>query len=75
MGMTGFMNPLKLTCEDHNGHNSVYIVEWDGKDWQRASDWFSPMTELVQPLLDKAAADYVASNSPWPERDVPCAGQ
>ncbi|WP_321344739.1 ABC transporter substrate-binding protein [Breoghania sp.] len=73
MGMTDFMAPLKMSCEDHNGHGPLYIVEWDGKDWQKASDWFEPMNEVVQPLLEAAAQDYVASNSPWPERDVPCA--
>ncbi len=73
MGMTDFMNPLKLSCEDHNGHNAVYIVEWDGKDWKKARDWFEPMTDVVQPLLETAADEYVKANSPWPERDVPCA--
>ncbi|ADZ69265.1 ABC transporter substrate-binding protein [Polymorphum gilvum] len=75
MGMTDFMAPLKLSCEDHNGHNDVYVVEWDGTTWQRATDWFSPMVDVVQPLLVAAAEEYVKTNAPWPERDVPCAGE
>jgi branched-chain amino acid transport system substrate-binding protein len=73
MGMTGFANPLKLSCEDHSGHNSVYIVEWDGKDWKKASDWFTPMEDVVKPMLEAAAKEHVEKNAPWPERTEPCA--
>lgn len=73
MGMEGFALPMKLSCSDHSGHHKVYVVEWDGKDWQKSGDWFSPDTAMVQPLLEKAAADYAESNAPWPERTEACA--
>ena len=73
MGMEGFALPMKLSCEDHSGHHKVYVVEWDGKDWQKSGDWFSPDVEMVKPLLKKAAEDYAASNAPWPERTEACA--
>ncbi|MBU2483986.1 MAG: ABC transporter substrate-binding protein [Alphaproteobacteria bacterium] len=72
MGMEGFALPMKLSCEDHSGHHKVYVVEWDGKDWQKSGDWFSPDVDMVKPLLKKAAEEYVASNAPWPERTEPC---
>jgi branched-chain amino acid transport system substrate-binding protein len=71
-GMEGFMAPLKLSCEDHSGENDVFVQQWDGKTWQKVSDWFAPMKEVVRPMLVKAAEDYVASNQPWPERTEPC---
>ena len=37
------MRPMQMTCDDHNGHNPVYVQEWDGKNWKQASDWFEPM--------------------------------
>jgi len=73
MGMEGFALPMKLSCEDHSGHHKVYVVEWDGKDWQKSGDWFSPDVEMVKPLLKKAAEEYAASNAPWPERTEACA--
>jgi branched-chain amino acid transport system substrate-binding protein len=73
MGMEGFALPMKLSCEDHSGHHKVYVVEWDGKDWQKAGDWFAPDVDVVKPLLKKAAEDYAASNAPWPERTEACA--
>jgi branched-chain amino acid transport system substrate-binding protein len=73
IGLEGFMRPVQVTCEDHNGHHSVYVQEWDGTTWKPASDWFEPMTDVVQPLLEQAAEEYVKSNAPWPERTEPCA--
>ncbi|MEW5423518.1 ABC transporter substrate-binding protein [Amorphus sp. 3PC139-8] len=72
-GLDGFMSPLKLTCSDHSGENDLYIQQWDGENWQKVSDWFPPMKEVVRPMLVKAAEEYVASNQPWPERSEPCA--
>ncbi|WP_026379907.1 ABC transporter substrate-binding protein [Afifella pfennigii] len=73
MGLEGFMRPVKVSCEDHSGHHEVYVQEWDGQTWVPASDWFSPMTDVVSPLLEAAAEEYVKSNAPWPERQVECA--
>ncbi len=73
MGMEGFALPMKLSCEDHSGHHKVYVVEWDGKDWQKSGDWFSPDVAMVKPMLETAAAEYAASNAPWPERTEACA--
>ena len=73
-GLEGFMQPIKLSCEDHSGHGQMYVQTWNGEAWEPASDYFGPMTDVVQPLLEAAAKDYTESNAPWPERQVPCAG-
>jgi branched-chain amino acid transport system substrate-binding protein len=72
IGLKGFMPPVKVTCEDHSGSHAVYVQQWDGKAWQKASDWFTPMTDVVRPMLEQAAADYVAANPGWPKRTEPC---
>ena len=71
IGMAGFAAPMKLTCEDHNGHNKVYVAQWDGTKWTKGSEWMDPLKEEVMPLLDAAAADYAKSNN-WPARTEPC---
>ncbi|MET0481575.1 MAG: ABC transporter substrate-binding protein [Aestuariivirgaceae bacterium] len=71
IGLEGFMAPMKVTCEDHNGHHSVYVQEWDGKQWKPISDWFEPMKDVVRPMLEQAAAEYVAKNKP-PGRTESC---
>jgi len=72
IGLKGFMPPVKVTCEDHSGSHAVYVQQWDGKAWQKAIDWFTPMTDVVRPMLEQAAADYVAANPGWPKRTEPC---
>lgn len=71
IGMEGFAAPMKLTCEDHNGHNKVYVAQWDGTKWVKGSEWMDPIKEEVMPLLDAAAADYAKANN-WPARTEPC---
>ncbi len=73
IGLDGFTNPIQVTCKNHSGGHPVYIQEWDGKNWKRASDDITPMADVVGPLLDKAAAEYTTKNAPWPKRTEACA--
>jgi hypothetical protein len=44
----------------------------DGAKWVKISDWIEPMKDKVQPLLKKAAADYIQKNTGWPKRTEAC---
>ena len=57
LGMKGFTHPLKVTCEDHEGGGPVMFQQWDGKAWNRISDWIPVMRELVRPKIEAAAAE------------------
>ncbi len=72
IGLAGFGPPIHVSCNDHNGHGSVYVQQWDGKNWVKVSDWISPVKDKVMPLLDEAAKDYVGKNQPWPKRAEAC---
>jgi branched-chain amino acid transport system substrate-binding protein len=72
LGLENFAGPVNVTCTDHSGHHATYVQQWDGTKWVKASDWTTPMTDKVQPLLDAAAQDYVTKNQPWPKRTEPC---
>ena len=73
LGFPNFGTPIHVTCADHNGHSAVFMDQWDGKQWHRASSLIKPMTDKVEPLLKEAAADYVKNNAGWPKRTEPCA--
>ena len=73
LGMEGFASPVKVTCEDHNGHHKLFVAEWDGSKWTKGSDWTDPMKELVRPLLVQDAKDYAEKNTGWPKRNESCA--
>ncbi len=72
LGLPGFGSELKVTCEDHNGHQSAYMMQWDGAKWNKIGDWIQPMKEKVIPLLEAAAKDYTEKNAGWPKRTEPC---
>jgi len=72
LGLPGFAAPINVTCENHNGHHSAYMQQWDGQKWVKVSDWISPMKDKVNPLIDAAAKDYVSKNQPWPKRTEAC---
>ncbi|WP_436639179.1 ABC transporter substrate-binding protein [Microbaculum sp. FT89] len=73
IGLEGFAPAIKMSCSDHSGHHNMYIAQWDGEKWTQATDWFAPMTDVVQPLLAAAAKEYAEKNAPWPERTEACA--
>ena len=65
IGLPGFTNPIKVTCEDHAGAHPIYIQQWDGKGWNKVSDWITPMTDRVRPKLVAAAEEWVADKPDW----------
>jgi branched-chain amino acid transport system substrate-binding protein len=74
IGMEGFAAPVKVTCDDHNGHHRVYVAVWDGQKWSAnagGSDWIAPMSDRVRPLLEAAAKDFAEKNN-WPKRTEAC---
>ncbi|MDH3452186.1 MAG: ABC transporter substrate-binding protein, partial [Gammaproteobacteria bacterium] len=58
IGLDGFTIPMSTNCTDHAGSHPVYIQKWNGKNWERASDWITPMTQRVRGLLETAADKY-----------------
>jgi branched-chain amino acid transport system substrate-binding protein len=56
LGMKGFIRPITVTCENHEGTNGqVMIEQWDGKAWKPLSEWMDPMRDILRPKLEEAA--------------------
>lgn len=73
IGLPDFSPPItNVNCNDHNGHGSAFMQQWDGQKWVKVSDWIEPMKDKVMPLLDKAANDYVSKATGWPKRTEKC---
>jgi branched-chain amino acid transport system substrate-binding protein len=72
MGMEGFANPMKLSCTDHSGHNKVFVSQWDGTKYVKASDWMEPMKDIVRPLIEEEAKSFVGKDPGWPKRSEAC---
>ena len=58
LGATGFMQPIKLSCKDHEGGGAVKFQQWDGSKWVVISDWIESDQSIVRPMIEESAAQY-----------------
>jgi branched-chain amino acid transport system substrate-binding protein len=58
LGLEGMMQPLKVSCNDHEGVRRARIHQWTGSEWVFVSDWIEADNSLLRPMVDKAAAAY-----------------
>jgi branched-chain amino acid transport system substrate-binding protein len=58
LGATGLIQPLKVTCSDHEGGGAVKFQQWDGQKWKVISDWIQPDRKLVREMVEDSAAKY-----------------
>jgi branched-chain amino acid transport system substrate-binding protein len=58
LGFEGLVNPLKVTCGDHEGARRARVHQWDGQKWQFVSDWIEADTAYLRPKMEAAAAAY-----------------
>ena len=58
LGAVGLMQPLKVSCMDHEGGGAVKFLQWDGKRWNVISDWISSDQSIVRPMIEASAAQY-----------------
>ncbi|WP_085316082.1 ABC transporter substrate-binding protein [Derxia lacustris] len=61
LGATGLMQPIKLSCADHEGGGSVKFTQWDGKQWKVISDWVAADRKLLRPLIEASSTEYAKS--------------
>ena len=60
LGLPDFTGAVKGSCADHEGAGAIFVQQWTGEDWERVSDFIQPMNDVVRPMLETAADDYVA---------------
>jgi branched-chain amino acid transport system substrate-binding protein len=58
LGAFGLLQPLQLSCMDHEGGGAVMFQEWDGDKWVRVTDWIASDASIVRPEVEKSAASY-----------------
>lgn len=58
VGADGLFDPIKLSCEDHQGKGRAKVTQWDGSQWQAISDWIEPNSEMLRTMYEESAAQY-----------------
>lgn len=60
LGALGLVQPLQLSCADHEGGGAVKFQQWDGQHWRVISDWVTADRALLRPLIEKSSTQYAA---------------
>jgi len=70
LGLKGFIPPINITCEDHEGGGKVGLQRWDAKagKWIMVTDWIEPMHDVLRPMIKADAAAYAAENKITPRK-------
>ncbi len=58
LGAKGLLQPIKLSCADHEGGGSVRFQQWDGEKWVLVSDWVAADRALLRPIIEASARKY-----------------
>jgi len=58
IGAAGFMQPIKLSCADHEGGGPVFFQQWDGEKWVMTGIVVEPMKKFVREMIEKSAGKY-----------------
>ena len=66
LGAAGFMQPLKVSCLDHEGGGAVKFQQWDGNKWVVITDWIQPDKQLVRGMIETSAAAYAKEKNITP---------
>ena len=60
LGMEGMVQPLKTSCNDHEGVRRARIHTWDGSRWSYTTDWYEADSKFLRPLIESQSKAYAA---------------
>ncbi len=66
LGFSGMLQPLKVSCHDHEGVRLARIHQWDGSKWKFVSDWIEGDNKLLRPMVEEAAKKYAKEKNITP---------
>ena len=63
IGAYNLLQPVKVSCFDHEGGGAIKFQQWDGKKWKVISDWIAADQSIVRPQIEKSAAQYASEKN------------
>ncbi len=66
LGFEGMLEPIKLSCADHQGADKARLHQWDGKEWKIISDYYTADRSVVDPLVKEVSEKYASEKNITP---------
>lgn len=63
LGFGRMVQPIKISCADHEENGPVELQQWNGKAWVLVTNWIAPMRDVVRPMIEDAANKYAQENN------------
>ena len=58
IGFAGLLQPLQVSCADHEGGGAARVQQWDGARWNLVTDWVQADRATLRPLIEAKSAAY-----------------
>jgi branched-chain amino acid transport system substrate-binding protein len=66
LGFEGMLEPIKFSCQDHQGADVARMQQWDGKEWKTISGNYKADLSILDPMVKDASAKYAADKKITP---------
>jgi len=58
LGAEGLMQPIKVSCRDHEAGGAVKFQQWDGEKWKVITDWIQSDRSMIRSMVEESASAY-----------------
>jgi branched-chain amino acid transport system substrate-binding protein len=66
LGFDQMLQPMKFSCQDHQGADVARVQQWDGSAWKTISGYYKADLSILDPMVKDAAAKYAAEKKITP---------
>lgn len=68
LGLEGFGQPIKISCDNHGGDGLARMQQWDAaaKQWKNITDFIQPDADVLNPLIAADSEAFAKENSITP---------
>ncbi|MFL6936231.1 MAG: ABC transporter substrate-binding protein [Xanthobacteraceae bacterium] len=66
LGFEGMLEPMKFSCQDHQGADIARMQQWDGKEWKVISGNYKADLTILDPMVKEQSAKYAADKKITP---------
>jgi len=70
LGAEGLVQPIQVSCRDHEAGGAVKFQQWDGAKWTVITDWIQSDQTIVRPMVEQSASRYAKDRDIAPRKGM-----